>query len=207
MLCLFKKVFVVEGNIAAGKSTLLDLIQKNFSNVLVLQEPLEKWTNVSGENLLKLFYKDPKRWTFTFEFYTMFTKLCALQKALTSDAEIIVMERSIYSDKVFMAISEYYKKCNKVESEIFKEVYEKFLQNYVGLNGVIYLDTRAEICLERIKQRGREEEKDIDLEYLINLDKRLFGEIYEASRMLINGNYDLKKPQKVLQRIKEFFNK
>ena len=58
----------LEGNIAAGKSTLLGLLEDQLDYIAV-PEPLSKWQEVgdngtahNGGNLLELFYKDPKRW-------------------------------------------------------------------------------------------------------------------------------------------------
>ena len=53
----------IEGNIGAGKSTLINYF-KQFDEVQVHAEPLDKWQNVNGENLLAKLYEDPKRWTF-----------------------------------------------------------------------------------------------------------------------------------------------
>ena len=53
----------IEGNIGAGKSTLINYF-KQFEEVQVHAEPLDKWQNVNGENLLAKLYEDPKRWTF-----------------------------------------------------------------------------------------------------------------------------------------------
>lgn len=41
----------IEGNIGSGKSTLLQHFAK-FNDVEVLQEPVDKWRNVRGYNLL-----------------------------------------------------------------------------------------------------------------------------------------------------------
>lgn len=48
-----KKPFtvVIEGNIGSGKTTFLNYFNK-FHDVEVLQEPVEKWRNVQGHNLL-----------------------------------------------------------------------------------------------------------------------------------------------------------
>lgn len=42
---------IVEGNIGSGKTTLLNYFSK-YRDVEVLQEPVEKWRNVDGHNLL-----------------------------------------------------------------------------------------------------------------------------------------------------------
>ena len=57
-----KKVFSIEGNIGAGKSTILRLISASFNDVEFIEEPVKEWQNLGGENLLDAFYKDPKRY-------------------------------------------------------------------------------------------------------------------------------------------------
>ena len=42
---------VIEGNIGSGKTTLLNYFSK-YRDVEVLQEPVDKWRNVDGHNLL-----------------------------------------------------------------------------------------------------------------------------------------------------------
>jgi hypothetical protein len=37
----------VEGNIATGKSTFLDIIKAAYPHITVVQEPIAKWTNVT----------------------------------------------------------------------------------------------------------------------------------------------------------------
>ncbi|KAF1741763.1 hypothetical protein MXB_329, partial [Myxobolus squamalis] len=42
----------VEGNISAGKSTLLQYIPKIFPDVQTIPEPVDLWSNVGNHNLL-----------------------------------------------------------------------------------------------------------------------------------------------------------
>jgi len=42
---------IVEGNIGSGKTTFLNYFNQ-FSDVEVLQEPVQKWRDVQGHNLL-----------------------------------------------------------------------------------------------------------------------------------------------------------
>ena len=100
-----KKIYALEGNIGAGKTTILKLINKHFKDVELVEEPVKQWQNLGGMNLLDSFYSDPQRWGFSFEFYSMLTKIQALLKAAESDKPIIIIERSILSNKVFMDLS------------------------------------------------------------------------------------------------------
>ena len=62
--CDSKKTYtvLVEGNIGCGKSTFLKLFNKYSDHIELLQEPLDKWQNVNGCNLLHMMYDDPQRY-------------------------------------------------------------------------------------------------------------------------------------------------
>ena len=62
----------VLGNIGSGKSSILDRIQK-FGDMVVEDEPMEKWENVNKMNLLQTFYEDKKRWSFAFQTKVLLT--------------------------------------------------------------------------------------------------------------------------------------
>ena len=53
---------VVEGNIGCGKTTFLEYFKKFEQRVEVLTEPVHRWRDVNGHNLLGLMYEDPQRW-------------------------------------------------------------------------------------------------------------------------------------------------
>jgi len=203
---LYKKIFVIEGNIGAGKSTLLNLLEKSFENVYILYEPVSKWKNVSGDNLLEEFYSIPTRWAFTFELYSMFTKISALRQALLSNSDIIIMERSIYSDWVFQNASYKFEKLELKELAILEEIRSYFLGDMPKIDGIIYLNTPPTECLKRIKTRNRSEEQKIDLEYLNYLEKEMMFATYNKKHCVINGNYNIKKPEHIIRTIQSFIN-
>ncbi len=99
-----KKIFIVEGNIGAGKSTFLKLI-KNKINVQVVFEPLNRWQNIgNGGNLLEKFYQDTSRWGYTFQTYAFITRIIEQQQqALQNPFGAQVLERSVYSDRYCFA--------------------------------------------------------------------------------------------------------
>ena len=61
-------MYIVEGNIGAGKSTFLQLIDTHMPDVSVALEPVNNWQNqIYGQSLLTNFYKNPKPWAYTLE--------------------------------------------------------------------------------------------------------------------------------------------
>lgn len=203
---MFKRFFIVEGNIGAGKSTLLNLLEKSFQNVFCLYEPVEKWKRVGGSNLLGDFYSSPERWGFTFELYSMFTKIKMLREAMLSDAEIIIMERSILSDYVFQNVSYNLGKIDLKELAILEEMRVFFFQDIPKIDGIIYLNTKPVECLQRIKKRKRSEEQNIDINYLLQLEKEFMYVCHNKKYCIIDGDYDIKKPGNVIRAIQAFIN-
>ena len=204
MRCIFKKLFVLEGNIGAGKSTLLQLLGKTISNASVLSEPVEQWKTMAGINLLNAFYLNPQRWCFTFEVCSMVTKIKRLNEAYKSETDIILAERSLYSDKAFHKLSFFLEKINPAEMMILQDLYNNFKSLYPRINGIIYVNTDTKTCLKRIKERKRQEESKVNEEYLKQLENQLKTIEYSCPILEVDGNYDPKDAQKIINKIKEF---
>jgi deoxyadenosine/deoxycytidine kinase len=168
--------FVVEGNIGAGKSTFLRLIKQELG-IDVVYEPTNKWQRAGQkENLLDLFYKDTKRWAYTFQSYAFITRIQAQmehEKSVTSIAPQ-VYERSVYCDRYCFA-----KNCfelglmTELEWNIYKDWFGWLVEAYSQKpHGFIYLRSTPEVCHQRIQKRSRCEESDIPLSYLESLHER-----------------------------------
>ena len=194
-----KKIYALEGNIGAGKTTILKILSKNFQDIEFVEEPVKQWQNLGGENLLESFYKDPMRWGFSFEFYSMLTKIQSLLKAANSEKPIIIIERSIISNKLFMDLSKELGKLDKMEYRMLINTYEFYLQNvYPQLNGIIYLDTPVDECIKRIIKRNRGEECSIEKSYLECIKKKL-DDLFKNSAIIvykIDGKYDCDRDAK-----------
>jgi deoxyadenosine/deoxycytidine kinase len=150
-------------------------------------------------NLLDSFYSDPKRWGFTFEFYSMLTKIQALLNAANSDKPIIIIERSILSNRVFMELSNELGKLDKMEYAMLKNTYKFYLDHvYPQLAGIIYLDTPVDECIRRITKRNRGEECSIERSYLEAIKNKM-DEMCNSSTMIvirIDGLYDCVRDKK-----------
>lgn len=160
----------IEGNIGSGKSTLLQHF-KNFGNVEVLQEPVNKWRDVKGYNLLDLMYKDPCQWAHTFQTYVQMTML---ELHLTpTPAPVKLIERSLHSARYCFVENLYCsKKMSDPEYAVYCEWY-KTITHYldVGVDLIVYLKTEPRKLYERIQRRARSEEQPISLQYLEDLHR------------------------------------
>lgn len=163
-----QKYFVVEGNIGAGKSTFLKVIN-TFLNAQVVYEPHQRWQNVSGENLLERFYTDTHRWAYTFQTYAFITRVLEREKAaLNNTFPFQILERSVFSDRYCFA-----QNCfelglmNALEWKLYQEWFTWLVDTYtVKPSGFIYMQTDPKVCYKRLLKRNRSEEGGVTLEYL-----------------------------------------
>lgn len=82
----------IEGNIAAGKSTLLKFLSQS-RQIQCYPEPINRWENLSGHNLLQLYYNDPENFAFPFQSFALLTMM-KNYASTTGGEKIKVMERS-----------------------------------------------------------------------------------------------------------------
>lgn len=167
-------IISLDGNIGAGKSTLLAEIRKQLP-VYVVDEPVGQWTalkNAEGTNLLELFYKDKKRWAYTFQNCAILTRLKNIQDAVENNPseKVFITERSILTDKyVFAEMLHNSGDMDSLEWELYESWFQIFSKKY-PVNGIIYISTSSVTSKERIQIRNRGGEENINMEYLEALD-------------------------------------
>lgn len=93
--------FCVEGNIGAGKTTWLDMVQANTGEdhelIEVVPEPVHMWQNSpQGHNLLQLFYEDPEKYAFAFQQFVLVTRMQQVW-LLTSPPYLFLLQCSFKS--------------------------------------------------------------------------------------------------------------
>jgi len=101
----------VDGNISSGKSTLVttlvELLPKEMNfQVEIVPEPLDKWTNLKGHNLLDKLYKDVTKNNFMFQHYVQLTRLMDTVKSPDINSidgysgTVRIMERSLQNNRL-----------------------------------------------------------------------------------------------------------
>ena len=170
-----KRWYIIEGNIGCGKSTLIQQLKMQSEWCEVIDEPVEVWksiTDENGENILGLFYNNPKRYAYLFQSIVFKTRMMALEEPQVKPVR--VSERSIRTDKHIFSNS-----CFELGymSVVEKSTYDKWfhwLEQKMSRrpDGIIYLKVAPEICLSRIKTRDRNEESTVSLDYLTHLHEK-----------------------------------
>ncbi|XP_008851079.1 deoxyguanosine kinase, mitochondrial isoform X2 [Nannospalax galili] len=180
----------VEGNIAVGKSTFVKLLKKTYPEWHVAAEPVAAWQDIQAAgtqkadttqslgNLLDMMYREPARWSYTFQTFSFLSRLKVQlepfpERLLQAEKPVQILERSVYSDRYIFAKNLFENgSLSDIEWHIYQDWHSFFLQAFasrLSLHGFIYLQASPQICLKRLYQRAREEEKGIELAYLQQL--------------------------------------
>lgn len=169
------KLVSLEGNIGAGKSTIINQLKeiyKDNTDIVFLLEPTDTWETFrdkqTNTTILHKFYEDQRRYAFTFQVMAYSTRLSLMRKTIREnpDCKVILCERSLDADKeVFAKMLREYGLMEEVEHAIYLQFFREY-SNEISLDAILYLDVSPEICFERIRQRAREGEMAITVAYL-----------------------------------------
>lgn len=172
------RIISLEGNIGAGKTTILNELTNNDNEkkIVYMREPVDLWEKIKdkeGETILSKFYKDPNKYAFSFQIMAFTTRLSLLSETIRNNpqAQVILCERSLEADNNIFAKLLYE---DGVLDEVTYKIYMEYFQNSIKaeykLSGIIYINTKSDVCFERINQRNREGESKITKEYLQKCD-------------------------------------
>lgn len=175
----------IEGNIGAGKSTVLNALRKKHPHWNYIDEPLDTWTslkNEDGTNLLELFYNDQRRWSYTFQNCAVLSRFRNIEQAIQkkhSDAwdsntplksNIFITERCLDTDyHVFAKMLHDDKMIDALEFSLYEKWFKLLKETATPLSAIVYIDTPPAVCDQRIKGRARDGEGGIPLDYLTRL--------------------------------------
>ena len=167
----------IEGNIGAGKSTLLDQLRKTNADWVFIDEPVGEWSklkNEQDESMLEVFYKDRRRWSYTFQNCALLTRFQNIEKAVkqhSRERRVFITERCLDTDyHVFTKMLRADGSIDQLEFDLYVRWFTELKQTATPLSAIVHVDTSPEICAERIVKRGRDGEEAIPLDYLRALD-------------------------------------
>ncbi|XP_072179164.1 NADH dehydrogenase [ubiquinone] 1 alpha subcomplex subunit 10, mitochondrial-like isoform X1 [Diadema setosum] len=210
------KIIVVDGNIGAGKSSLAKGLAEKLGMRYMKEATLHYFDEKDlgegkkyddkfvGYCSLERFYADPfDKDGHSFRFQLMMYAVRFVQYAdavqhLLETGQGVVLERSVYSDSVFM---EAMYKMGYFRRECYDYYYEAQKISLYRLKPphlVIYLDTPVAQLDAHIKARGLPHEQDIPVEYLQHIEdeykEKFLPAMGETSEVLV---YDVNSPRDV----------
>ena len=170
-------IITIDGNIGSCKTSILNYFHKNHKLAVDL-EPVDSW----NEYLQKL-YECDKESSYNFQIKVWLDR-CWIQEK--SDNVLVLMERSPYFIKnVFIEKAFEDKTITKEQYDILQNLHKK-TEGLWKPNGYIYLNSRPELCLQRILKRGRHSEKNIKLEYVKRIHDLHTEKLTEALQKNMN---------------------
>ena len=142
---------------------------------------------MNGHNLLHKLYEDPGRWSFQFQSYIQLTRLRLLKSPTNKGSSVKLLERSIQNNRFcFLELAKRQGSLSNPELSVLYSWYD-FLDQKMGLDLdlIVYLRSDPSISYERMKNRNRDEESEVPLEFITSLHnvyedwliKQKFGDI------------------------------
>ncbi|MEX0661224.1 MAG: deoxynucleoside kinase [Balneolaceae bacterium] len=175
------KYVAIAGNIGAGKSSLTNLLGKNF-------DWKAYYESVDDNPYLSDFYEDMRRWSFNLQIYFLSSRFRHQKIMLSSDTSII-QDRTIYEDVEIFAKNLH--DMNLMSDRDFKNYSALFheMNSYLRPPDLlIYLRAQVPTLVRQIQQRGRDYENTIRIDYLERLNKLYEDWIdrYEHEKLIID---------------------
>ncbi|XP_038078027.1 NADH dehydrogenase [ubiquinone] 1 alpha subcomplex subunit 10, mitochondrial-like [Patiria miniata] len=200
------KIIVVDGNIGCGKSKFSKELAEKLGMKYVPEAHLHYLDELElgpgkkydpkfiGNVSLEQFYKDPfakdgHSFRLQMMMYAMrFRQYSDVIEHLLKTGQGLVMERSVYSDYVFMEAMLKMGYFRRACHDYYNEIKAISLYRLRPPHLVVYLDVPVDVLQKRIQERGREMEAKIPGEYLQHIEdgykNNFLPEISETSEVL-----------------------
>lgn len=152
----------IEGNIGAGKTTLANILSKEFNARLILEEFAEN-------PFLPKFYESPEQYAFPLELFFMAERYKQLKELLqTKD----MFQTVTVSDYLFTKCL-LFAKVNLPDEEfrLYQKLFEIINPQILQPDILIYLHSPVSKLQENIKKRNRKFEQSIPNDYLFTLQE------------------------------------
>jgi deoxyadenosine/deoxycytidine kinase len=187
----------LEGNIGSGKTTFFEYLKEChfIKKVSFCEEPVKVWEtikNKDNKNILECFYGDQVKYSFHFQMVAYISRLNLLKETLKENPDIIITERSLYTDlNVFAKMLYESDHMSLLEYNIYNKWFSNFLNDIPNIY-YVYINTSPAICEQRITLRARQGE-NVPLAYLVKCKKyhdTWFDKMKLKNYLMINGDID-----------------
>lgn len=175
------RYIVVEGVIGVGKTSLSKMLSERLQAQLVLEE-------VEENPFLKDFYRDRARYAFQTQMHFLFGRYQQQRNLRQTElfSERLVADYLFQKDRIFAGLN-----LSDRELGLYERLVGWLELDVVKPDVVVYLQASPEILMERIARRGRPFEKDMDREYIKQLNEaynHFFFHYLDAPLLVVNTN-------------------
>lgn len=163
----------VEGPIGVGKTSLARAIANNYT-VHLVEEIAE------ANPFLGKFYDDMEDWSFQTEMFFLcnrFKQLEDIDQRYLQKNNAVVADYHVFKNRIFAA-----RTLKEEHAEKYEQIYRILTDDLPTPNIVIYLTASVDTLVQRVAQRGREVEKNLDPSYLqaISRDYEAFIDTFQT---------------------------
>ena len=177
----------VDGPIGVGKTTLVDMLVRRFEGVKVLED--------AGNPFLGDFYSDRQGAAFQTELYFLLSRYKQQQEVVQRE----LFQRMVVSDYTFQKNRVFaYLTLSDDELMLFDKLYQLLEPQVPKPDLVLYLVADVDTCMERIRKRSREVEREISPDYMAELIDAYnhYYHYYSRSPLLVVDTRDLNFPER-----------
>ncbi len=175
------KFISVIGNIGVGKTTLAELVAKNYNWEIFYEKVIDN-------PYLPDYYADMKKWSFHLQIY-FFNHRFKEQLTIKNSNKSCIQDRSIYEDpKVFAYVLHKQGNLSDLDYDTYLNLFYNLVPFLPEPDLFIYLKASAWSLISRIRKRGRKFEMGITPEFLHELNlayERWIPELSKTHNVLI----------------------
>jgi len=153
------RYIAVEGPIGVGKTTLARILAAHYGGRLILEQ-------VEDNPFLGDFYKDRQRFAFQAQLFFLLSRVRQQIDLATGEliASHVITDYFFGKDRVFATLN-----LSPPELAMYGQVASLYEKNVPMPDLIIFLTAPPHVLMERIRQRDRAFEKQLDLDYLEDL--------------------------------------
>ena len=188
-------MLVLAGTIGAGKTSLARMLSEHLGTPAYYE-------SVEHNQILPLFYKDPKKYAFLLQIDFLNRRMADIKKAWQNSES--VLDRSIFEDSLLFHLNADLGRATETEVSIYDSLLQNMMQEMPHMDHsknpdlLIHINISFETMLKRIEKRGRSFEQidnDPDLyQYYKDLNTRYqqwYQDYDKSPKIKIDGDqYD-----------------
>ncbi|MFD1484753.1 deoxynucleoside kinase [Lacticaseibacillus baoqingensis] len=185
-------LIVLAGTIGAGKTSLTQMLADHLGTQAFYE-------SVDDNEVLPLFYQDPKKYAFLLQIYFLNKRFAAIKQAYRDDNNIL--DRSIFEDSLLFHLNADLGRATATEVKVYDDLLANMMEELPFAahkkrpDLLVHIRVSFETMLDRIKRRGRPyEQLDADptlYAYYQELNQRYdqwYDDYNESPKMQINGD-------------------
>lgn len=173
----------IAGNIGSGKTSLTEILSAHYGAKAYYED--------IDNPYIADFYDDMNRWAFNFQMFFLGSRINQTMQMLAESTGHVIQDRTIYEDAhIFAGNLHQMGLMSSRDYGTYMKIFNLATDLVPSPDILIYLKASVPTLVRQILKRGREYEKNIDLEYLQRLNNRYEEWISGYKGKLLTINID-----------------